>query len=164
MKFQPTPVLLPGKFRGQRSLVGYSPWGRKESDMTERLHFTSLQTQKDFHGGPDSKESACDVRDLGSMPELGRFPGEGNGSPLQYSCLENPMDRGVWWATVVGSQSWTWLSNFQFFWPEVLNIPKLASAPQEGGRMFQRRIGWPELVYLGESRVGEGDNASSQVY
>ena len=44
-KWQPTPVLLPGKFHGLRSLVGYSPWGRKESDMTERLHFTSVNTQ-----------------------------------------------------------------------------------------------------------------------
>ena len=41
-----------------------------------------------------------DVKDVGSMPELGRSPGEGNGNPLQYSCLENPMDRGAWWATV----------------------------------------------------------------
>ena len=43
-KWQPTPVLLPGKFHGQRSLVGYSPWGRKESDKTEQLHFTSLHS------------------------------------------------------------------------------------------------------------------------
>ena len=67
-QWHPTPVLLPGKFRGWRRLVGYSPWGRKESDMTERLPF--------------------------------HFPGEGNGTPLRYSCLENPMDRGVWRATV----------------------------------------------------------------
>ena len=44
--------------------------------------------------------NAGDVRDAGSIPELGRSPGEGNGYPLQYSCLENPMDRGAWWATV----------------------------------------------------------------
>ena len=47
-----------------------------------------------------SKESACSARDLGSIPRLGRSPGEGNGNPLQYSCLENPMDRGVWQAAV----------------------------------------------------------------
>ena len=47
-KRQPTPVFMPGKSHGLRSLVGYSPWGRKESDMTERLHFTSLQTGRDF--------------------------------------------------------------------------------------------------------------------
>ena len=49
-----------------------------------------------------SKESACDVGDPGWIPGLGRFPGEGNGNPLQYSCLENPMDRGSWRATVHG--------------------------------------------------------------
>ena len=51
-------------------------------------------------GGPDSKEAACNARDLGSIPGLGRYPGEGNGYPFQYSCLENSMDRGAWWATV----------------------------------------------------------------
>ena len=45
---------------------------------------------------------AGDIRDLGSIPGSGRSPGEGNGNPLQYSCLENPMDRGAWWATVHG--------------------------------------------------------------
>ena len=46
------------------------------------------------------KLSVCNAGDLGSTPGLGRSPGEGNGNPLQYSCLENPMDRGAWWATV----------------------------------------------------------------
>ena len=46
--------------------------------------------------------NARDLRDVGTIPELGRSPGEGHGNPLQYSCLENPMDRGVWWATVHG--------------------------------------------------------------
>ena len=49
------------------------------------------------------KESACNAGDLGSIPGLGRSSGEGNGNPLQYSCLENPMDRGAWWATVHGA-------------------------------------------------------------
>ena len=49
-----------------------------------------------FPGGSDSKESACNVGDLGSISESGRSPGEGNGYPLQYSCLENSMDRGAW--------------------------------------------------------------------
>jgi len=52
-----------------------------------------------FPGGSDGKESACSVGDLGSIPGLGRSPGEGNSNPLQYSCLGNPMDRGAWWAT-----------------------------------------------------------------
>ena len=53
------------------------------------------------------KESTCDAGDLGSIPGLGRSPGEGNGYPLQYSCLDNPIDRGAWWATIHGvMKSW----------------------------------------------------------
>ena len=79
-QWHPTPVLLPGKSHGQRSLVGCSPWGRKELDMTERLPFHF------------------------SLPCIG----EGNGNPLQCSCLENPRDGWAWWAAVYGvAQSWT---------------------------------------------------------
>ena len=53
-----------------------------------------------FPGCSDSKESACNAGDLGSIPGSGRSPGEGNGNPRQCSCLENPMDRGAWWASV----------------------------------------------------------------
>ena len=56
----------------------------------------------DFPGGSDSKESASNAGDQGSIPGLGRSPGEGNGNPRQYSCLGNPMDRGAWQATVHG--------------------------------------------------------------
>ena len=56
-----------------------------------------------FPGGSDGKESACSAGDPGLVPGLRRSPGEGNGSPLQYSCQENSMDRGAWWATVYGS-------------------------------------------------------------
>ena len=70
--WHPTPVLLPGKSHGWRSLVGCSPWGRWESDMTEQLHFHF------------------------SLPCIG----EGSGNPLQCSCLENTRDRGAWWAAV----------------------------------------------------------------
>ena len=73
-RWHPTPVLLPGKSHGQRSLVGCRPWGCEESDTTERLPFHfSL---------------SC--------------IGEGNGNPLRCSCLENPRDRGAWWAAVWG--------------------------------------------------------------
>ena len=73
-QWHPTPVLLPGKSHGWRSLLGCSPWGRKESDMTERLPFHfSL---------------SC--------------IGEGNGNPLWCSCLENPRDSGAWWAAIYG--------------------------------------------------------------
>ena len=59
-------------------------------------------------GGSDGKESACNVGDLGSIPVLGRSPGEGNDYPLEYSDLENSMDRGAWEATVHGvTKSWT---------------------------------------------------------
>ena len=85
--WHPTPVLLPGNSHGWRSLVGCSPWGYKESDTTEQLHFPF------------------------SLPCIG----EGNGNPLQCSCLENPRDRGAWWAPVYGvAQSQTrlkWLSS-----------------------------------------------------
>ena len=63
-------------------------------------------------GGSDGKESDPSTGDPGSIPGSGRTPGEGNGYPLQYSCLENFMDRGAWWATVdVITESWTQLSN-----------------------------------------------------
>ena len=86
-QWQPTPVLSPGKFHGWRSLVGCSPWGREESDTTERLPFHfSL---------------SC--------------IGDGNGNPLQCFCLKNPRDSGAWWAAVYGvAQNWTqlkWLSS-----------------------------------------------------
>ena len=61
-------------------------------------HLTVLR----FPGGSEGEESACHARDPGSIPGSGRFPAEGNGNPLRYSCLENPMDRGVWWATTPG--------------------------------------------------------------
>ena len=81
-EWPPTPVLLPGKSHGQRSLVGCSPWGHEELDTTEQVHFHfSL---------------SC--------------TGEGNGNPLQCSCLENPRDGGAWWAAVYGvAQSQTQL-------------------------------------------------------
>ena len=66
-------------------------------------------------GGSDHKEFACNVGNLGSIPRLGRSPGRGHGNPLQYSCLENPMDRAAWWGTVHRvAKSWTQLSDFTF--------------------------------------------------
>ena len=67
----------------------------------------------DFPSGSDGKAFAYNAGDLGSMPGLERSPGKGNGTRLRYSCLENPVDRGAWQATVYGvGQSWTWLSNW----------------------------------------------------
>ena len=85
-KWQRTPVFLPGKSHGRKNLVGYSPWGPKELDTTEQLHFTF----RDNAGDPSW------------TPGLGRSPGGEHGSPLQYSFLENSMDRRAWWAAVLG--------------------------------------------------------------
>ena len=71
--------------------------------MTERLSL-SLFIAEGFPGDSEVKASASNAGDLGLIPGSGRSPGEGNGNPLQYSCLENPMDGKAWWATVRGSQ------------------------------------------------------------
>ena len=86
------------------------PW--KIFSLNVSLEYISAQYKRwGFPGGSDSKESACNVGDLGSTPESGRSPGEGNGYPLQYPGLENSMDRGTWWATVHGvAKTWTQLS------------------------------------------------------
>ena len=61
-----------------------------------------LSHSSGFPGGSDGEEPICSAGDLGSIPGLGRSPGEENGNPLQYLCVENPMDRGTWWTTVHG--------------------------------------------------------------
>ena len=76
--------------------------------LYEFYNYTLFRLSRYSYG----KESACNAGDLGLMPGLGRSPGEGHGNPLQYSCLENSMDRGTRWATVHGiSKSWTQLSD-----------------------------------------------------
>ena len=101
-QWHPTPVLLPGKSHGRRSLVGCSPWGHWGLDTTERLHFHfSL---------------SC--------------IGEGNGNPLQSSCLENPRDRGAWWAAVYGVAE----SRTRLMW--------LSSSSSSVNRQFIRFCGW----------------------
>ena len=66
-----------------------------------------IDSKVGFPDGSDGKESACSAGDPGLISGLERAPGEGNGNPLQYSCLENPMDRGAWWAVVHGvAKSW----------------------------------------------------------
>ena len=111
--WQPTPVLLPRKSHGQRSLVGCSPWGLKESDTTERLHFHfSL---------------SC--------------IGEGNGNPLQCSCLENLRDGGAWWAAIYGvAQSRTRLKRLSSSWRE-----------EPGDRHRETPV---TLIFKPETRVG----------
>ena len=87
-----------GDSKGQRSLACCSSWGHKESDTTKM----STGNLRGFPGDSGGKESACNAGDPGLIPGLGRFPGERNGYPIQYSCLENSMDRGAWWAAVHG--------------------------------------------------------------
>ena len=111
-QWHPTPVLLPGKSHGQRSLVGCSPWGREESDTTERLHFHfSL---------------SC--------------IGEGNGNPLQCSCLENPRDGGAWGAAV------HWVAQSQ------TRLKRLSSSSSndywKGKIEDRRRRGWQRMRWL----------------
>ena len=122
------------KIHGQRSLVSYSPWGRKESDVTEQLHFHfSL---------------SC--------------IGEGNGNPLQCSCLENPRDGGAWWAAVYGvAQSRTWMkrlssssssSIYHRFWmwfkPVSINHPLLSSWNPESSAKIKNLISYQFALYV----------------
>ena len=80
-----------------------------------RIHthiFYISYSHRGFPGSSADKESTCNAGDLGSVPGLGNSPGGGHGNPLQYSCLENPIDRGAWRATVHGvTKSWTRLSD-----------------------------------------------------
>ena len=94
-KWQPTSVFLPGKLHEQRTPVGYSPWSSKELDMTEHTIYPLKRNPVLFPGGLDGKVSAYNEGDPDSIPGSGRAPGEGNDNPPQYSCLENPMDRGA---------------------------------------------------------------------
>ena len=136
-KWQPTPVLLPGKSHGRRSLVGCSPWGLEESDTTERLHVHfSL---------------SC--------------IGEGNGNPLQCSCLENPRVGGAWWAAVYGvtqsrirlkwlssssSRKWLEYINKSNIWNKCPNMISRRSPRimQITSSRFHFLLWWLGLIYL----------------
>ena len=127
-QWHPTPVLLPGKSHGWRSLVGCSPWGREKSDTTKQLHFHfSL---------------SC--------------IGEGNGNPLQCSCLEDPRDREAWWAVVCGvAQSRTRLSDFPFIF--TFHFHALEKEMASHSSILAWRIPWTEepggLQSMGSYRV-----------
>ena len=113
-QWQPTPVLLPGKSHGRRSLVGYSPWGLEESDRTARLHFHF------------------------SLSSIG----EGNGNALLCSCLENPRDGGAWWAAiywVAQGRTWLkWLSSSSSMYPSILN--EISSEYSLEGQMLKLKF------------------------
>ena len=120
----------------------------------------------DFPGGSDSKASAYSTGNLGSFPGSGRSPGEGNGNPPQYSCLENPMDRGAWRATVHGvAKSRTQLSDFTFFLcPEIdhrggmtsLNLRSRLGQRHEVTELRGRRRGAESLAEFSAQCCGEG--------
>ena len=121
-QWHPTPVLLPGKSHGRRSLEGCSPWGCEVSDTTEQLHFHfSL---------------SC--------------IGEGNGNPLQSSCLENPRDRGAWWAAVYGvAQSRTRLKRLSsvYMWRRQCHpTPVLVPGKSHGWRSLEGCSPWGREV------------------
>ena len=128
-QWHPTPVLLPGKSHGQGSLVGCNPWVRYGSDTTERLcfHFSL----------------SC--------------IGEGNGNPLQCSCLENPRDGGAWWAAVYGvTQSQTRLKRLSSSSSSKQNGPEKAMTPHSSTLAWRiSGMGKPGgLLSMGSHRVG----------
>ena len=82
-----------------------------------RCTFFARHSWEGVPGGSVDKQFACNAGDLNLIPRSERSPGEGHGNPCQYSCLENPMDRGAWWATVPRvAKSWTWLSDDLYIW------------------------------------------------
>ena len=97
-EWQPTSVFLPGESHGERSLTGYSPWGREGMDMTERLN-NKKNYIRGFPGSSAIKNLPANVGTAGAssfIPESGRLSGIGNGNPLQLSCQDDPMDRENW--------------------------------------------------------------------
>ena len=89
-----------GEPGGLPSISASQAHGSQERTWGKDHFHPSIPSDWGFRGSLAGKESACKAGDLGSIPGLGRFPGEGNGNLLQYSGLENSMDRGAWWVTV----------------------------------------------------------------
>ena len=113
---------------------------------------------KEFPGGSDCKASTYSAGDPGSIPRLRRSPGEGNGNPFQYSCLETPMDGGAWWATVHGvTKSWTQMSDFTSLWPYKIITKWLFLKSTNFGKQVSQPLGAIRkvlitFIYLGLSR------------
>ena len=144
--------------------TGFNPWVGKISWRREwhlTLVFLPLRPKKGpqrnmgFPGGSDSKASACNAGDLDLIPGSGKSPGEGNGNPLQYSCLENVMDGGAWWVTVHRvAKSRTRLSDFTFNF----HFHALEKEMATHSSVLAWRIPWTEepggLQSMGSPRVG----------
>ena len=108
------------------------------------LRYTTLpwNPTTSFPGALGGKGSACNARDPSWIPGSGRSPGEGNGNPLQYSCLKNSMDRGAWWAIVHGiTKSQIWLSNSRFHFSPNLTEILLDGGQDDGLFLFLLRVG-----------------------
>ena len=111
---------------------------------------------QDFPGGSDSKASAYTAGDPGSIPGSGRSPGEGNGNPLQYSCLENPMDGGAWLATVHGvAKSRTRLSDFTIYLFRI-RAGSEGSGLSNGCQVPKKHCGFPGMVSAVKGLEGRG--------
>ena len=142
---KPTPVFLPGKFRRQRSLAAYNSWGRKMVDTTATSGREPMQISLSIY-----------IFRYTRMHVNSILLGEGHGTPLQYSCLENPMDGGAQWAAVHGvSKSRTRLSDFTF----TFHFPALEKAMATHSSVLVWRIpgaGEPGgLLSMGSHRVGQ---------
>ena len=156
-KFPLTPHLLPSFFFSSRSSPAYT-WPVRQDIITSSAKDTSTPLL-DFPGGSDDKASVYNAGDLGLIPGLGRFPGEGNGNPLQYSCLENPMNGGAWCRLLsMGSQrvGHDWATSLSLFTPLLIN-PKVF--PQSScsvwysdysllSEIFLTMASWPQILLL----------------
>ena len=111
-RLQPLPIMSPEETQDVKT----QDTGPRQLTCISKEWFQWAQTFASSHtqkGGSDGKASACKVGDPDSIPGSGRSPGEGNGNPFQYSCLENSMDGGAWWAILHGvAKSQTWLNGF----------------------------------------------------
>ena len=111
-----------------------------------------------FPGGSDDKETACNAGDRVSTPGSGRCPGEGNGNPMQYSCLENSMGRGAWWgysSWVAKRHNWTTNTFYNFFSKNLgLFSPPAPFFRRWGGGLF-RRVLFPPKIFLGGRPLGK---------
>ena len=122
---------------------GFSVHGILQTRILEWVSMPFSRGHPGFPGGCDGKASACNAGDPGLISESGQSPGEGNGNPLQHSCLENSMDGGAWWTTVHGvAKRWTRQSNFTSS-PEELPNPRIkpwSPASQAGSLPFELQL------------------------
>ena len=119
-----------GRRKQERPHQGHPEAGHPGGSVLRYFHFLSLMQYFGLPWWFSGKESTCSEGDSGSVPGLERSPGGGNSNPLQYSCLENPMDREAWTATVHGvAKSWTRLKRLSMHTPAILkNLPLRSSA------------------------------------